>query len=326
MANKIDTKKFAVLFILALLFLAVTNVFIPLWKRNARLNTEEKGLRKKVQLLRNALEDNTRLNDVRERASKLEDFLKERIPSRESLPELTELLGKGAAECGVVINSIHTDNPQTVKAYSDALKADFSYDAFEIILSLRSSILGLAKYLAWLRQQPRLISIKKIELSSQLEENEPMVSSLTLQGYALDPEKMRAAVIPEDFMPDVPEILGMVSLPKLEKNELKKILAIQDIVIESRQDPLSAANEPKEDNLVLSGIVLSRNGKASVAVINGQLVKEGQSIGNYRLEKIEEDKVILKKGAAQVRLVLKKKQEITIEAQRTTPQPVRTIH
>lgn len=47
-------------------------------------------------------------------------------------------------------------------------------------------------------------------------------------------------------------------------------------------------------SLKLSGIIFSKDEK--VAIVNGEIVKEGDYIGNYIIDKIEENKVVLKKG------------------------------
>ncbi len=64
----------------------------------------------------------------------------------------------------------------------------------------------------------------------------------------------------------------------------------------------------KED-LVLNGIIYSQEEGESIAILNSEPFREGAVIGNYSLEKIKPNKVILIKGGKEIILKMEEEDE-----------------
>lgn len=60
-------------------------------------------------------------------------------------------------------------------------------------------------------------------------------------------------------------------------------------------------------DLNLEGIVADRSGK-NIAIINGRIVREGDSVGNFVVKEIFETSVVLMQGEKQFDLILKKEE------------------
>ncbi len=72
------------------------------------------------------------------------------------------------------------------------------------------------------------------------------------------------------------------------------------------RDPFSASKSAKEyqrANLQIKGISLGKN-KTALAFINNEIVKKGDTIGEYEITEIQKDKVMLRKGEQSFYLVL----------------------
>lgn len=72
------------------------------------------------------------------------------------------------------------------------------------------------------------------------------------------------------------------------------------------RDPFSASSSAKEyqrANLQLKGISLGKD-KSGLAFINNEIVKKGDTIGEYEVTEIQKDKVMLRKGDQSFYLVL----------------------
>jgi len=65
----------------------------------------------------------------------------------------------------------------------------------------------------------------------------------------------------------------------------------------ARGDIETAQTAPGEGALVLEGIMFGAS-EGNIAIISGKVVKEGDSVGSAKIEKIEQDRVILLKNGS----------------------------
>jgi hypothetical protein len=130
-------------------------------------------------------------------------------------------------------------------------------------------------------------SLKKKPAKNQAQESSPAAQSLSASPGKIDSRG-------DSFLP----------APSVDENDLA--LQKERMKLEWGRDPFSrlrTAKDYQRASLELKGISLGKN-KNGFAFINSEIVKKGDTIGEYEVTEIQRNRVMLRKGQQSFYLVL----------------------
>jgi hypothetical protein len=144
-------------------------------------------------------------------------------------------------------------------------------------------------------------SLKKKPAKGQAQESSPAAQSLS----ALANGSQTAAFWPA-ASPVKTDIRGEPFLPASSADENDLALQKERMKLEWGRDPFSSsrtARDYQRSSLELRGISLGKN-KKGFAFINSEIVKKGDTIGEYEVTEIQKNRVMLRKGQQGFYLVM----------------------
>ena len=100
------------------------------------------------------------------------------------------------------------------------------------------------------------------------------------------------------FLPSVFAQKTEYAFSKMDRDPFSPLVGKNGLILIQREIDIGGLN--------IRGIIYSKD--SSVAIINDEVVKKGETIGGYIILKIEEKKVILKKGSEEFILKLEEEE------------------
>lgn len=193
------------------------------------------------------------------------------LPTQSSIPLFLKELVRQAAGCQIEFNSIRPKSPKEKKDYAE----------LNIEMKFNTNYSGLANYINRLESPSHFLKASNIVIENMKD---------GLRGEL-------------DVTLTLSTLLAEKDMPKKEKEEIREILPL-DIERSPFVSQALAPKTGKKEEFYLSGVITS--GKSPSAIINNEVYRVGDVIGNKKVVKIMPKMVILEYGREEIVLTLEK--------------------
>ena len=274
---------------IALLLLFSTNFYLPTLKQIFELQNQYKTAKMNNEKTRESVKAISSLPNVEGRVREMDAFYQKYLPKDKSLAQLITLLSYAAEKFKISVAAI---NPEPSRKESlNVTEADVSveYYALPISISIKTTQEALSEFLNWMKTQDMLLSIESLEITPALDEPGKLSARIEVVSYSLSD------------IPAIPqELLTYITL---RNNEVNKILKVPEIlnaesfsgdefgIFKVQVQEVLPKKEELPEKMNLTGIIYSDQKK--VAVINGQLCREGDIINGKTVITISQKQVVL---------------------------------
>jgi len=300
---QIDKKKLLMVLAFGIAGLLLINnaICLPISRNNADLAKSLKESIAKLNMIEGAFKDPQKIESVKKGIAELDEFLSAQIPEEKNVTQLTKLLGQAKKDQSVTIDAITSGEPREEKLRLSDSSSEITYGVLNASMNLKASFADLIKLLSWTRNQKRLISIQAMSLTPETEGNKINVG-LNIQGYALSPQGLPFVEANEGAVSNEAYVKNVLSIPQVKEESIPPSDIGQMFASSTAQAKQVLPEGISE--LQLTGIVMRK--ASNIAVINNKLVRANDRIGNYRVVKVENDRVVLESDSGQKVLTIKK--------------------
>lgn len=275
------------------LFFICTNFCMPTAKDNTKLRQQHKQLKIQAEIIGKLSEDEleTLQSELKAAVSKLE----EKIPSQGKL-SLVEQITRVPDGANMVFSEI---------THKQSIEKE-GYEIFPVDINATASFYDIIKYLLDVESSSLVIAVESLNLKRLRPKDDSLNLSVTFFGFRLT-HKFSTL---NKYLEDKYKPLDMRRLEKILK-PVERIDSSREVTSRLKDyNPfiLSSALRAKDkidtgkgqyeiidtSNFFLQGVM--RLGKEKVAMINDNIVKEGETIGGMEIVEIEDYSVILMKS------------------------------
>ncbi len=178
-----------VVFGVVILYVYLTALAVPLWKRFVQLGQEMRTSRTKLQQTEQAVAQEPTLRQERDRLTETIENLGRSLPSEEALPKVIEVLSNVATEAGLRIQTIFPqrsfesagEKGTTAKPVADNLKE--LYKEIPIQIDALSGFHQLGAFLSQVESNDQAMEVKSLRISSDPKEPRLHDVKLVLRVY-----------------------------------------------------------------------------------------------------------------------------------------------
>ncbi len=270
---------------LAGLFFLTARFYIPLIKDNAQRASQYKQLKIELGAIEKFSKDE--FSALEQRIDTAISNL-EKTFSATGKSKLMEQLTRPPKDTNIAFTNITHKEPLDKQ----------EYQALPLELNLKASFYDLMQYLAEIEASPLLISLDGLNIRKADSETKSLDVKATFLGFRITSEFPSAGKYLEDkYKPfDKQRLETLLEPVKLTDNKsvISDLKDYNPFAYIYQAQPKSASAEPeikKPDTLYLKGIM--HVGGKKVALINDAIVKEGDNIGEMKVLKIQDYKVVL---------------------------------
>jgi Tfp pilus assembly protein PilO len=178
-----------VVFGVVILYIYLTVLAVPLWKRFVQLGQEMRTARTKLQQTEQAVAQEPSVRQERDRLTDTIEELGRSLPSEEALPKVIEVLSNVATEAGLRIQTIFPqrsfesagEKSATAKPVADNLKA--LYKEIPIQIDALTGFHQLGAFLSRVESNDQAMEVKSLRISSDPKEPRLHDVKLVLRVY-----------------------------------------------------------------------------------------------------------------------------------------------
>jgi len=278
-----DKKKLSITIIggLAVLFFLITRFCLPVAKDNRKRSAEYKRLKLEVETLGEFSKDE--LDSLGSRVDTAISNLEKRLPAQGKL-KLMEQLARTPTDSNIVFTGITRRSPKELQGYQ----------VFPVDVNVKASFYDLIKYLAGIETGPLLIGINSLSLRKVEPEARSLDVRATFWGFRVTHRPPPISkYMREKYTPIDKRRFERVFEPVKLMESKRAVLRLKDYnpFVYGLKERKIEYPELKIGALSLKGIL--RIGDKKVALINENVVREGERIAGMEVVEIQDYKVVL---------------------------------
>ncbi|MBN3040169.1 MAG: hypothetical protein JW867_03500 [Candidatus Omnitrophica bacterium] len=271
-------------------------------KSNKNLSQQLIQLQQDVRNLTSVFNDERQIYQMQRKVEKLEQHLLKKIPESFSIPELNDMLTKPSKQFNFDVVSLSFGSQEEVEFNSSSGKATYNY--VPINLSIDIVMDRLVEYLYWIKNQNYLVTLGNLSIQADPEIPGIVKATMLVKAYSYLPQGSGSIIdtpstqFNEDYLKNslnMPEEKTL-DLTKYRRNQIFPLVQ-KAIEPEIQQQQQEKQEQKTSQNLKLQGIVIKNPKNLSVVVINGELLRQGDTILGYTIVDINPKKVTLENNA-----------------------------